>query len=124
MDCFRRLISAQGGDPEAPLPMGTHTETVVASRSGVMGDVNAMSVAMAVWRLGAGRAQPGDPVQAGAGLYLHRRSGEPVAAGETLFTLYTETPERLPSALAELDGGWSVDDAAPPQRPVVLDRIK
>jgi thymidine phosphorylase len=124
MDCFRRLISAQGGDPEAPLPMGTHTETVVASRSGVMGDINAMSVAMAVWRLGAGRAQPGDPVQAGAGLYLHRRSGEPVAAGETLFTLYTETPERLPSALAELDGGWSVDDAAPPQRPVVLDRIK
>jgi len=124
MDCFRRLIAAQGGDPEAPLPMGAHTETVVASRSGVMGDINAMSVAMAVWRLGAGRAQPGDPVQAGAGLYLHRRSGEPVAAGETLFTLYTETPERLPSALAELDGGWSVDDAAPPQRPVVLDRIE
>ncbi len=124
MDCFRQLIAAQGGDPEAPLPLGTHTETVVASRSGVMGDIDAMAVAMAVWRLGAGRAQPGDPVQAGAGLYLHRRSGEPVAAGETLFTLYTETPERLPSALAELDGGWSVDDAAPPPRHVVLDRIE
>lgn len=124
MDCFRQLIAAQGGDPDAPLPMGTHTETVVASRSGVMGDIDAMAVAMAVWRLGAGRAQPGDPVQAGAGLYLHRRSGEPVAAGETLFTLYTETPERLPSALAELDGGWSVDDAAPSQRPVVLDRVE
>ncbi|MCX8554254.1 MULTISPECIES: thymidine phosphorylase [Mycobacteriaceae] len=124
MDCFRQLIAAQGGDPEAPLPMGTHTETVVASHSGVMGDIDAMAVAMAVWRLGAGRAQPGDPVQAGAGLYLHRRSGEPVAAGETLFTLYTETPERLPSALAELDGGWSVDDAAPPPRHVVLDRIE
>ena len=124
MDCFRQLIAAQGGDPEAPLPMGTHTETVVATRGGVMGDIDAMAVAMAVWRLGAGRAQPGDPVQAGAGLYLHRRSGEPVAAGETLFTLYTETPERLPSALAELDGGWSVDDAAPAQRPVVLDRVE
>jgi len=124
MDCFRQLISAQGGDPEASLPMGTHTETVVASRAGVMGDIDAMAVAMAVWRLGAGRAQPGDPVQAGAGLYVHRRSGEPVTAGETLFTLYTETPERLPSALAELDGGWSVDDAAPPRRPVVLDRIE
>ena len=124
MDCFRQLIAAQGGDPEAPLPMGTHTETVVATRGGVMGDIDAMAVAMAVWRLGAGRAQPGDPVQAGAGLYLHRRSGEPVAAGETLFTLYTEIPERLSSALAELDGGWSVDDAAPAQRPVVLDRVE
>ncbi len=124
MDRFRQLITAQGGDPAAPLPLGAHTETVVATRSGVMGDIDAMAVAMAVWRLGAGRAQPGDPVQSGAGLYLHRRSGEPVAAGETLFTLYTETPERLPSALAELDGGWSVDDVAPPQRPVVLDRIE
>lgn len=123
MDCFRQLIAAQGGDPEAPLPMGTHTETVVASRSGVMGDVDAMAVAMAVWRLGAGRAQPGDPVQAGAGLYLHRRSGEPVTAGETLFTLYTETPERLPSALAELDGGWTISDGQPPSRPLVIDRI-
>jgi thymidine phosphorylase len=123
MDCFRRLIAAQGGDPDAPLPMGTHTETVVASRSGVMGDIDAMAVAMAVWRLGAGRAQPGDPVQAGAGLYLHRRSGEPVAAGETLFTLYTETPERLPSALAELEGGWSVSDSQPPSSSLVIDRI-
>ncbi|WP_418005285.1 thymidine phosphorylase [Mycobacterium sp. PDNC021] len=124
MDCFRQLIVAQGGDPEAPLPMGTYTQTVAATRGGVMGDIDAMAVAMAVWRLGAGRAQPGDPVQAGAGLYLHRRSGEPVAAGETLFTLYTETPERLSSALAELDGGWSVDDAPPAQRPVVLDRVE
>lgn len=123
MDCFRQLIAAQGGDADAPLPMGTHTETVVAPRSGVMGDIDAMAVAMAVWRLGAGRAQPGDPVQAGAGLYLHRRSGEPVAAGETLFTLYTETPERLPSALAELDGGWTVSDDQPPSRPLVIDRI-
>ena len=123
MDRFRQLIAAQGGDPAAPLPLGPHTETVVATRSGVMGDINAMSVAMSVWRLGAGRAQPGDPVQAGAGLYIHRRSGEPVAAGETLFTLYTETPNRLPPALAELEGGWSVDDAAPPRRPAVLDRM-
>ncbi|MHA7665499.1 thymidine phosphorylase [Mycolicibacterium sp. HS_4_1] len=123
MDCFRQLIAAQGGDPDAPLPMGAHTETVVAARSGVMGDIDAMAVAMAVWRLGAGRAQPGDPVQAGAGLYIHRRSGEPVAAGETLFTLYTETPERLPSALTELEGGWSVSDVQPPSRPLVIDRI-
>lgn len=123
MDAFRRLVAAQGGDPRAPLAMGAHTETVVAPRGGIMGDIDAMAVAMAVWRLGAGRAQPGDPVQAGAGLYIHRRSGEPVAAGEQLFTLYTETAERLPAALAELEGGWSVSDGQPPSRPLVIDRI-
>ncbi|MGB8405256.1 MAG: thymidine phosphorylase [Mycobacterium sp.] len=123
MDRFRDLVAAQGGNLSVPLATGTYVETVLAPRGGVMGDIDAMAVAMAVWRLGAGRAQPGDPVQFGAGLYLHRRSGESVAAGETVFTLYTETPERLPTALAELDGGWSVSDVPPPSRPLVIDRI-
>lgn len=123
MDCFRELVAAQGGDLSRPLPIGACTETVTASRGGVMGDIDAMAVAMAVWRLGAGRAQPGDPVQSGAGLYLHRRSGERVTAGEPLFTLSTETAERLPAALAELDGGWTIDDVQPPSRALVIGRI-
>ena len=60
-----------------------------------MGDIDAMAVGLAVWRLGAGRAAPGERVQSGAGLRIHRRPGEPVAAGEALFTLYTDTPERF-----------------------------
>jgi len=123
MDAFRALVGAQGGDPDAPLPGGAHTETVTADRGGVMGDIDAMAVGMAVWRLGAGRAAPGQRVQAGAGLRIHRRPGEPVAAGEVLFTLHTDTPERFPAALAELDGGYRVVDTAPPPRPLVVDRI-
>lgn len=123
MDRFRRLIAAQGGDLTVPLPVGAHTETVVATTGGVMGDIDAMAVAMAAWRLGAGRAAPGQPVQFGAGVRLHRRPGEPVTAGQTLFTLYTDTAERLPAALGELDGGWSVGAAAPDLGPLIIDRI-
>jgi thymidine phosphorylase len=82
-----------------------------------------MAVAMAAWRLGAGRAEPGHPVQFGAGLRIHRRPGDPVAAGEPLFTLYTDTPERFSAALAELDGGWAIGDSAPAPRPLIIDRI-
>lgn len=123
MDRFRALVAAQGGDLSAPLPVGTHTETVVAAGSGVMGDIDAMAVAMAAWRLGAGRAAAGQPVQFGAGVQIHRRPGEPVAAGDTLFTLYTDTPERLAPALAELDGGWMVGTQAPVTGPLIIDRI-
>lgn len=123
MDRFRALVAAQGGDATQKLPVGTHTETVTAPRNGTMGSIDAMAVGLAVWRLGAGRAVPGERVQPGAGLRIHRRPGEPVAAGETLFTLYTETPERFAGAVAELDGGWSVADTAPPQRPLIIDRI-
>lgn len=123
MDRFRALVTAQGGDPDAPLPIGAHSETVTAPRGGTMGDIDAMAVGLTVWRLGAGRARPGQRVQFGAGVRIHRRPGEPVTAGEPLFTLYTDTPERFPAALAELDGGWSVEDAAPVPRPLIIDRI-
>ncbi len=123
MDRFRRLVAAQGGDLDAPLPIGAHSETVSAPRSGTMGDIDAMAVGLTVWRLGAGRARPGERVQSGAGVRIHRKPGEPVVAGEPLFTLYTDTPERAPAALAELDGGWSIADVAPPVRPLIIDRI-
>jgi thymidine phosphorylase len=123
MDRFRGLMAAQGGEVAQPLPVGPHTETVTAPRGGTMGRIDAMAVGLAVWRLGAGRSVPGERVQAGAGLRMHRRPGEPVIAGETLFTLYTETPERFDAAMAELAGGWSVGDSSPPQPPLIIDRI-
>ena len=123
MDCFRALVAAQGGDLSQPLPIGAHSETVVAPRGGTMGDIDAMAVGLAVWRLGAGRAAAGQQVQFGAGMHIHRRPGEPVAAGEPLFTLYTDTPERFGAALTELDGGWNVGDLAPESKPLIIDRI-
>ena len=123
MDRFRALVAAQGGDLSVPLPVGRCAETITANRSGTMGDIDAMAVGLTAWRLGAGRSCPGEQVQAGAGVRIHRRPGEPVTAGETLFTLYTDTPERFAAAAAELAGGWSVGDSPPAQRPLIIDRI-
>lgn len=123
MDRFARLVAAQGGDLSKPLPIGGHSETVTATRGGTMGDIDAMAVGLAAWRLGAGRSRPGARVQHGAGIRIHRRPGEPVAAGETLFTLYTETPERFGPALVELDGAFSVGDDPPTPRALIIDRI-
>jgi thymidine phosphorylase len=127
MDRFRALVAAQGGDTASlsteGLPTGTSAETITAPRGGTMGDIDAMAVGLAVWRLGAGRSLPDERVQSGAGLHIHRRPGEPVAAGEPLFTLYTDTPERFPAAVAELDGAWSIGDRPPPTRPLIIDRI-
>ncbi|OBA78860.1 thymidine phosphorylase [Mycobacterium sp. 1164966.3] len=123
MDRFRRLIVAQGGDLAQPLPIGRYSETVTAARGGTMGDIDAMAVGLAAWRLGAGRSRPGEQVSPGAGIRIHRRPGETVTAGEPLFTLYADTPERLAPALAELDRGWRVEDEAPVCRPLIIDRV-
>jgi thymidine phosphorylase len=123
MDSFRRLIAAQGGDLSVPLPIGAYSETVIAYRNGTMGNIDAMAVGLTAWRLGAGRSRAGERIQAGAGVRIHRRPGEPVVAGEPLFTLYTDTPERLGAAMAQLEGGWSVGDTRPALRPLIIDRI-
>lgn len=126
MDRFRALVAAQGGDLGQPLPVGAYSETITAPHGGTMGDIDAMAVGLAVWRLGAGRSAPGEHVQFGAGMRIHRRPGEPVTAGETLFTLYTDTPQRYPGAIFELDGAWSVSgpgEQPPDIGPLIIDRI-
>ncbi len=124
MDKWNAMISAQGGDPAADLPVAKESETVVADRDGVLTELDAMAVGLAAWRLGAGRARKEDPVQAGAGVELHAKPGDTVRKGEPLMTLLTDTPERFERARAALEGGWAIGDAAPDLRPVVIDTIR
>ncbi|WP_402464315.1 thymidine phosphorylase [Isoptericola aurantiacus] len=124
MEVWRRMIAAQGGDPDAELPRARHTQDVLADRSGVVTRLDAYAVGVAAWRLGAGRSRREDPVQAGAGVEIHARPGEQVVAGQPLLTLHTDTPDRFGRALDALDGAWDVaPDGVPRRRPIVLDRI-
>jgi thymidine phosphorylase len=121
MDVWRRMVSAQGGDPQAPLPQAREQHVVTATRSGVLTRLDAMAVGMAAWRLGAGRARKEDPVQAGAGVVLHAKPGDRVTEGQDLLTLHTDEPDRFGRALAALDGGVVVSDPGPaPQPPALL----
>src|SRR5215218_7769121 len=81
MDAWRRMIAAQGGDPDAALPTARETHVVTAPRSGVLTGLDAMAVGLAAWRLGAGRARKEDPVQSGAGVEMHAKPGDTVTEG-------------------------------------------
>lgn len=123
MDTWRAMIRAQGGDPDAPLPRARHTEVVTSTSDGYLASLDAMAVGLAAWRLGAGRAKQGDPVQAAAGVTWHAGVGDRVAVGQPLFTLHTDTPERIPRALAALQGAATFSDSPVAAAPVVLERI-
>lgn len=125
MDAWNRMIEAQGGDPHATLPVARETEQVLAEQDGVVSRLDAYAVGIAAWRLGAGRARKEDPVQAGAGVEIHVRPGEPVRAGQPILTLHTDTPERFARAREALDGGIDVAPAgtAVEVGPLVIDRI-
>jgi thymidine phosphorylase len=127
MDVWRRMIAAQGGDPDATLPVARETEQVLAQSDGVLDSLDALAVGVAAWRLGAGRARKEDPVQAGAGVELHAKPGDRVRAGQPLLTLHTDTPERFARAREALEGAIGISPAgsaaASLPRALVLERI-
>ncbi|MBO4205525.1 thymidine phosphorylase [Micromonospora echinofusca] len=123
MDSWRAMIEAQGGDPDAPMPVANEVEVVRAETDGVVAAVDAYAIGIAAWRLGAGRARKEDPVSAAAGVVLHRRPGDLVRAGDPLYELRADDPARIPAARAEAARAVTVADRVTPAAPLVIERI-
>jgi len=124
MDHWRRMIAAQGGDPDAPLPTSRESHTVKAEKSGVLLTLDALKVGISAWRLGAGRSQQGEKVQAGAGIEMHAKPGDVIKEGAPLFTLHTDEGARFERALEALEGAATIAASGSVSRlPLVLERI-
>ncbi len=123
MDKWRAMISAQGGDPDAKLPVAKETQTVVAESDGVISELDALAVGLASWRLGAGRARKEDPVQFGAGVTLHAQLGDTVRKGAPLYTLHTDEPSRFARAAETIAKAYKIETQAQVTRKLIIDRI-
>ncbi len=121
---WRAMVAAQGGDPDAVLPLATHIETVPAPASGYLANLDARAVGIAAWRLGAGRARKEDSVSATAGVHWRAGIGDRVTAGEPLLELHTDDPNTLGRALAAFAGAVTVTPQPPPPTPLVGDHIR
>lgn len=125
MDHWRRMVAAQGGDPDAVLPVARESHIVKAANSGVITTMDAMKVGVSAWRLGAGRSKQGEQVQAGAGIEMHAKPGDYIEAGAPLFTLHTDEAPRFERALEILDGAVNiVENGVVDRLPLVLERIE
>ena len=122
-DIWRRMVAAQGGDPDAPLPAAPLTDVVEAPRDGWLVRLDALAVGTAAWRLGAGRERKEDAVDSSAGVVLGAGLGEQVRAGQPLATLHAATPERLAQGRAALSGAYDIADSPAASVPLVLEKV-
>ena len=120
---YREMITAQGGDPDAPLAVARHIRTVPAPAEGWLRRLDARAVGNAAWRLGAGRARKEDPVSAAAGVLCLAKPGDWVREGEPLLELRADDESRFEAGLAALGDAFEIGQDRPALPAPVIDRI-
>jgi thymidine phosphorylase len=122
-DVYQRMIRAQGGDPDATLPVAACREDVVSREDGVVQTVDALEVGIAAWRLGAGRARKEDPVSAAAGVVCLIREGEAITKGQPMFELHADDEMHLQQGRDAIANAVVVGERSVNAEALVLERI-
>jgi pyrimidine-nucleoside phosphorylase len=117
---FRQLVINQGGDvtciddPEK-LVKARLIETVPASRSGYLKEINAQIVGETSVELGAGRMKKSDSVDPAVGIIIHHKVGDFVKKGDALFTIHANDEAKLTAVRERLSDAhlWSDNKVDP-----------
>ena len=121
---YRAMISAQGGDPDAPLPVAAHSRpALLAPEDGWLRALDARAVGEAAWRLGAGRARKEHPVDPAAGVLCLAKPGDRVGRGQPVVELRTNDESRFRRADAALAGAIEIGAEPPPAQSAVIDQV-
>ena len=121
---YRAMITAQGGDPDAPLPVAAHSRPMLnAPASGWLRKLDAYAVGVAAWRLGAGRALKEHPVNPAAGVLCLAKPGEWVERGQPVLELRTDDESRFTRAAEALTGAIEVGAEPPAASSPIIDRL-
>jgi pyrimidine-nucleoside phosphorylase len=117
LEKLRAMITAQGGDarvvdePER-LPQAKFKVALAAPRAGFVQDVDAMGVALAALRLGAGRVKAADGVDHAVGVSDLVKVGELVVAGGPLCVIHANDEAGLAAAREMIARAIVVGDVA------------
>ncbi len=126
MDSWKKMIRAQGGDPDAKLPVAKEQVQILADKDGTLASMDAMSVGIAAWRLGAGRSKQGEKVSLGAGIEIHAKPGAKVNKGDVIYTLHADEVSRFERAQSALANSFAIsqDGSVANRLPLIIEKIE
>jgi thymidine phosphorylase len=122
-EVYQQMIRAQGGDPDAVLPMAAYREEVVSVEDGFVHSIDALEVGLAAWRLGAGRARKEDAVSAAAGVVCLVREGDAIIKGQPMFELHADDETHLQQGRDAIAHAVVVSERRVNAEPLLLERI-
>ena len=121
---FREMIQLQGGDPcvvDEPrrLPGTSREEVVMAAQSGYVTGIRCEQIGVASMLLGGGRERKENAIDPAAGITLAKKVGDPVRAGEALFTAHHNHEARHAQAMQLLRESFEIGPERPAKKPLV-----
>ncbi len=113
---LREIVAAQGGDARviddpSRLPQAKLKVALPSPRAGFVREVDALTVALAALRLGAGRARAEDKIDPAVGVSGLAKIGERVEAGAPLCIIHASDEKSLADAKAMLAGAFTIGDS-------------
>lgn len=123
-----KWVSCQGGDvryiEENTLPIGEFARVVRASESGFISHIDAEKVGMSASLLGAGRISKTDRIDFGAGVMLHRNTGDRVRTGDEIAVMYSGNKDTLDAAEEMFVSAIEYSDTKPNDMPLIYGILK
>jgi thymidine phosphorylase len=123
LQVWKKMIIAQGGNPDIEIPVAKQKENVVATQSGYITDLDAYAIGLSAWRLGAGRAKKEDAVSKTAGIICLAKEGDYVEKDQPVLELHIDDASRLPLAKEALKNAFTIGAEPKEKRKIILERI-
>lgn len=123
LQVWKKMIVAQGGNPDIEIPVAKQKENIVATQSGYITDLDAYAIGLSAWRLGAGRAKKEDAVSKTAGIICLAKEGDYVEKDQPVLELHVDDSSRLPLAKEALKNAFTIGAEPREKRKIVLERI-
>lgn len=122
LEKFREMVRAQGGDPDAPLPIAPATP-IAAPRDGFVASIDCEQIGYAVIALGGGRKHLTDAIDFSVGVETLVRLGDPVPAGQPLLQMFAGDRGRE-EATSMLRAAVRIADARSEPPELIVERIQ
>ncbi|RRA48747.1 thymidine phosphorylase [Acidipila sp. EB88] len=125
---FRAIVSAQGGDLSVLDAAASYHApgarlVIAAKETGFLNGLDTTAFGWAVQRLGAGRVEVGDAVDAHAGLTMHVKLGQRVEQGKPVCTLFAAEERLFAEPTRLLEGAVTIEAERREPPPLIAEVI-
>lgn len=113
---FSEMVRLQGGDARVLeniglLPAAKNRRDVKSASAGYVTSMDSEKIGVASLVLGGGRSTKEDLIDPAAGVMVHKKVGDKVAAGEPLCTLYYNRGNQVDESGALVQAGYTINAA-------------